>query len=282
MGNKPKTRAVISVGKTLRELFSLYTRMAMAICKLFLGTKPHSSPIFKTDQFGRPVIEKVSTSNSIVEQHISFHRMLQSGRGRKIGRTLVLQDGRKLTHSVVVEGFNSESIFPAFLRFYGKVSMKQYDHAPRNKDRVVNLGRTNGATDAPLICVLAAGKTFDPSKLVWGEASIKVLEFGHFNLIVLSTRIEFPGLNFGRTAFPISAPPRLNWADTLNIPIKSRISMSHAQVVKFLDDTCHRLMKSVMEAVYARNFPNLVFEVKDSLSFPRLPMLPIELEMDGV
>ncbi len=208
MGNKPKTRAVISVGKMLRELFAVHEN-GNGDLQVIPRTKPHSSPTFKTDQFDRPVIEKVSTSNSIVEQHISFHRMLQSGRGRKIGRTLVLQDGRKLTHSVVVEGFNSELIFPAFLRFYGKVSMKQYDHTPRNKDRVVNLGRTNGATDAPLICVLAAGKTFDPSKLVWGEASIKVLEFGHFNLIVLSTRIEFPGLNFGQNAFPISAPPRL-------------------------------------------------------------------------
>lgn len=274
---KPKTRVVVSSNGIARELLAIREN-ANGDLQVIPRTHGHNPLAVngERDALGRPAVIKKSDANRIVEEHISFHRSLRAAtKAITVARTVVTQDNRKLTHSAMVAGFSEASFFPAFVRLCGKVTNATHDHAPRTRDCVVHVGHLDGRTHTVLVSAVVSGKNVDASFLARPHSTVSVVEFKHFNIILYCSRIAWPGLNFAKTTFAISAPAKIDGENITEHERKPLDAMNAAEVSNCLDDSYKLLMKATAEAVAARNFPNLVFEMKDNIyrALPRLPML---------
>jgi hypothetical protein len=198
---------------------------------------------------------------------------LRSGVGIKLSRN-VLTTRQELRHSVLIAGFSSASMYPGLIKICGKVSNPGYNHSPRSRDRVLHVGRIDGIVDTVLVFVLISGKDYDISKFEWTPSIITTAEFQFFLIHVGCCRVSLPGLNFGQSAYAVSAPIQVNKMDVTDNKMESEKPMSNEQCVQFLERCYDGLVKLVAEWLFVRNLPHLVYQVGDVASVtPRLPML---------
>lgn len=240
--SRARTRVVVTMEGKVRELFSVIERP--------------SGDLVLLDRPGLNFETKNELDTPIIDQKFSIHVSPLSP-GTTIKFHMRLSNGSNHTTALFVHGPKNRLISHVFSRAWGDVSNEKWDHAPKNKDDVINIGNIPSTYTNFITSIFVMAKNITPYSIE--HAPHFSINFSRFIIVIYTTFVNLPSPPAHQSIYSASSPLQINGIVSGSGPEEAGgvSPMALNSIRGYFDYCCFQLATDIIGWINARVGENI-------------------------